>query len=73
MGVCLLFHHPKQTLDEVEDAEVALLLVHGEDEVERGVVPVDELHALAPLRDAGRVWRPSQKERESWGTADGEL
>lgn len=44
-----------RTLDEVEDAEVALLLVHGEDEVERGVVPVDELHAFPPLRDAAPV------------------
>mmetsp|Transcript_25124 Transcript_25124/g.78850 ORF Transcript_25124/g.78850 Transcript_25124/m.78850 type:complete len:282 (-) Transcript_25124:168-1013(-) len=41
-----------EDLDEVEDAEVALLLVHGEDEVERRVVPVDELHVVAPLGDA---------------------
>ena len=42
-------------MDKVEDAEIALLLVHREDEVERGVVPVDELHAFPPLRDAARA------------------
>ena len=35
-------------LDEVEDAKVRLLLVHDEDEVQRGVVPVHHL-ALAPV------------------------
>ena len=39
------------TLDEVEDAEVALLCVYGENKVERGVMPVDELRPLPPLRN----------------------
>lgn len=37
------------TLHEVEDAKIALLSVHGEDEVESGVVPVDKLRALPPF------------------------
>ena len=45
-----------RTLDEVEDSEVALLLVHRKDEVERGVVPVDKFHAFPPLRDAARAY-----------------
>jgi hypothetical protein len=45
-----------RTLDEVEDSEVALLLVHRKDEVERGVVPVDEFHAFPPLRDAAHAY-----------------
>lgn len=39
------------TLHEVEDTEIALLCVHRENKVERGVVPVDELRALPPLRN----------------------
>ena len=38
-----------EDLDEVQDAQVALLLVHREDEVERGVVAVDYFCGLAPL------------------------
>ena len=41
-----------EDLDEVEDAEVALEVGDGEDEVERRVVAVDELRRRAPLRDA---------------------
>lgn len=40
-----------EDLDEVEDAELALARVHGEDEVQGRVVAVDELGVLAP--DAG--------------------
>lgn len=41
----------KLTLDEIEDAEIALLRVHGENKVERGVVPVNKFRALPPLRN----------------------
>mmetsp|Transcript_6494 Transcript_6494/g.17654 ORF Transcript_6494/g.17654 Transcript_6494/m.17654 type:complete len:204 (-) Transcript_6494:107-718(-) len=40
-----------EDLDEIEDAEVGLLRVDGEDEEERGVVAVDELDVVAPFRD----------------------
>jgi len=40
-----------EDLDEVEDAEVALEVGDGEDEVERRVVAVDELRVGAPLGD----------------------
>lgn len=52
----------KHTLNEVEDAEVALLRIYGKHEVERRVVPVDELRAFPPLGNdpfqvvAERVW-----------------
>lgn len=45
-----------RTLYEVEDAEIALLRVYGEDEVERSVVSINELRALSPFgNDAFQV------------------
>lgn len=50
------------TLHKVEDPKVAFLCVNGEHEVQRGVVPINQLRALPPLRDdpfqviAKRVW-----------------
>lgn len=37
------------TLHKVEDPKVALLRINGEDEVQRGVMPINQLRALPPL------------------------
>jgi hypothetical protein len=39
----------ERTLDEIENAEITLLLVDGKDEVECRVVSVDKLDAIAPV------------------------
>lgn len=39
------------TLHKVEDPKVALLCVYGEDEVQRGIMPINQLRALPPLGD----------------------
>lgn len=39
------------TLHKVEDPKVAFLRVDGEDEVQRGVMPINQLRALPPLGD----------------------
>lgn len=44
---------PQTDLDEVQDAQLALGGVHAEDEVERGVVPVDQLVVSAAEQAAG--------------------
>jgi hypothetical protein len=39
-------------LNQIQDSQIALLLVHGKDEIKRGVVPIDKLDTLPPFRDA---------------------
>lgn len=38
-------------MHKVEDPKVALLGIDGEDEVQRGVMPINQLRALPPLGD----------------------
>lgn len=52
-SIMALFQLPYMflTLNEIQDAEIALLRVHSENEIQCGIMSIDQLCTLPPLRN----------------------
>jgi hypothetical protein len=62
-----LVEHLHEHLDQIQDAQLALRLVHRKDKVERRVVPVDQLRVLAEAgQAAGPGGMSGGKHRHRW-------